>query len=441
VNLPEDEDGFVWNDRSDEGRFRCGRDGDHLITIFQCDYCVFRILNLREPVEHNLVDTKLLCYIRRMNLDALWSRETSTVNANARNLRTGIDLLTGFDSALEVYPGLGPFPSRDTMGYGVALQMLEYSRRAGRYADYMQFETIRKLRSGFSNVYHASAIGGGDVTVLGGDDNRYTALSKCPTQSRWFIRFQYGCKKRMGQDVRPDLAMSIDVMLEMVRELEKMGSDAEGDPIRQNLIVSVIAYSTICYCGSLRGHEGFLVDLHGLRAHLEDGKLDREDPHVVVPLLGRFKNEVGERFHLVLLASTSRSGLTPRRWVEALVLVRESEGKVQGPAFCDDQGNKAKTSLYNEVILDALLRVQERRKDLIPESVDVLEEYGANRSFRRGSTTQAGNQGVAAEDIEVVNRWRKVERAKGTQPNLKMRDHYSEISQMKKRLLRYSAAL
>jgi hypothetical protein len=27
----------------------------------------------------------------------------------------------------------------------------------------------------------------------------------------WFLRFALGCKKRMGQDVRPDLAMLIGV--------------------------------------------------------------------------------------------------------------------------------------------------------------------------------------------------------------------------------------
>ena len=333
VSMPEDEEGFVWTDRADDGRFQKARDGDHLITIFQCDLCVFRILMLREPVEHNLLDTKLMCYIRRINLDALWSREPSTVSANARGLRTGLELLKGFDSELSVYPSLGPFPSYDTLGYGVAILMLEYSLQSGRYANYMQFETIRKLRSCFSNVYHASATGGGDVTTFGGDEKRFMALTKCPTQSRWFVRFQYGCKKRMGQDVRPDLAMSMPVMKEMLWELEEMGKENEVDAERQNLLVSVIAYATISYCGLLRGHEGFLVDLHGLRTHLNDGRLDAEDPHVVVPLLGRFKNEVGERFHLILLASTTRSGLTPRMWLEALVRVQEDEGRIQGPSI------------------------------------------------------------------------------------------------------------
>lgn len=387
-----------------------------------------------------MLDDKLMCFIRRINLDALWSRETSTVLANARGLRTGLELLEGFDVGMTVYPGLGPFPTEDSLGYGVAIQMLEYSLRSGRYANYMQFETIRKLRSCFSNVFHASAIGGGEVMSFGGEEKRFVGLSRCPTQSRWFARFQHGCKKRMGQDVRPDLAISMPVMKEMIRELDQMGREAD-EPARQNLIISVIAYSTICFCGSLRGHEGFLVDLQGLRMHLNDGKLDMEDPHVVVPLLGRFKNEVGERFHLVLLASTTRSGLEPRAWIEALVRVRESEGRTQGPAFCDHDGNKEKTSVYNDVISEALLRVQARRGDLIPDGVEVLEEYGLSRSFRRGSTTQAGNQGVSAEDIEAVNRWRTVERAKGMRPNLRMRDHYSEVSQMKKKLLRYSAAL
>ena len=131
----------------------------------------------------NLLDSKLMCNIRQMNLDALWSREPSTVNANSCGLRMGLELLNGYDGDINVYPLLGPFPMRDTLGYGIALQMLEYSRRMGHCADYLQFEMIRKMWSCFSNAYHASAIGGGKVVSFGGEDKWYMALMQCPMQS------------------------------------------------------------------------------------------------------------------------------------------------------------------------------------------------------------------------------------------------------------------
>jgi hypothetical protein len=46
----------------------------------------------------------------------------------------------------------GPLPKEDHCGYEVAVEMLIHSCRAGSYlAAYTQFDTIRKLRTVFSN--------------------------------------------------------------------------------------------------------------------------------------------------------------------------------------------------------------------------------------------------------------------------------------------------
>lgn len=45
VNTPVDEAGYEWLVKdSDAQRFRVGHNGDHLITPFQCDWCLFRLL-------------------------------------------------------------------------------------------------------------------------------------------------------------------------------------------------------------------------------------------------------------------------------------------------------------------------------------------------------------------------------------------------------------
>ena len=62
---------------------------------------------------------------------------------------------------------------------------------------------------------------------------------------------------------------------------------------------------------------------------------------MVAPLLGRFKNEIGERYHLVLLALVTQSGIQMRYWLEKLVEVRFQEGRIRGPALCDEQGKVA----------------------------------------------------------------------------------------------------
>jgi hypothetical protein len=114
----------------------------------------------------------------------------------------------------------------------------------------------------------------------------------------------------MGQISKSDLAMMLDTVLLYMDKVEARALNALDDGERR-LWVSLGAYSIICYAGSLKGNEGFLLDLYGLRLHLNEGREPNAKPHVVVSLLGRFKNELGERYHLVLLAAETASGMSP----------------------------------------------------------------------------------------------------------------------------------
>ena len=55
------------------------RDGDMLCYPFQCDMCWFINLSKREPSALSYSDERLMGYIRRVNLDLMWSRERGTV--------------------------------------------------------------------------------------------------------------------------------------------------------------------------------------------------------------------------------------------------------------------------------------------------------------------------------------------------------------------------
>ena len=120
---------------------------------------------------------------------------------------------------------------------------------------------------------------------------------------------------------------------------------------------------------------------------------------------------------------------------------RAEEGRTQGPLFTDKVSGVAWSKDYEIKIIERLQRVQDDNKDLILTHVSVAEEYGISRSFRRGATTEARNQGVAEGDIDAMNRWRNFENARGRRPRLKMQDHYSNIKQMTPTLLRFSQAL
>jgi hypothetical protein len=159
-------------------------------------------------------------------------------------------------------------------------------------------------------------------------------------------------------------------------------------------------------------------------------------------LLGRFKGETGERYHLTPLASVTNSGLEIRYWVESLVEVREKQGRINGPAFCNEKSGKpARARDYEMYIMDALAEIQSEHPELIGSEIDVYEDVGVSRTLRRTAATQAQAMGVSAEDIDRMNRWRSVENAAGRNVHLRMRDHYADIRLMIKGLLRFSQAL
>lgn len=64
------------------------------------------------------------------------------------------------------------------------------------------------------------------------------------------------------------------------------------------------------------------------------------------------------------------------------------------------------------------------------ESVDSVGEFGCSRSFRRGAVTRAREEGVRSDQIDLIGRWRQTEAAKGRMPSRRMRDHYTEVTQL-----------
>lgn len=437
-HIPTDEDGFDWRPAEDSLRYKQGRDGDHLVTPFQCDTCVFRNLMQRDPLPDVHRDALLQCCIRRANLDAVWGREPNTVGGNLRAVKQMIRLWEKVGMPPQ-FPPLGPFPVKDSLGMGVAIAMLLKSLEPGRYHNtYQQFETIRKLRAGFSNVYMTSVEGVLSLRTVGGDRAKHH-LTHSPTQSKWFELFSQGCIRRMGQDVRQDWAITLQAMHGLQQLLEDEWAETQ-DHLQRETIVSIGAYSLIAFCGSFRGAEVFLTDLQGLRKYIKEDP-ERSRDHVIIPLLGRFKGELHERYHLAPLAATTDSGLEVRRWVERLVQFREEVGRVRGPAFCDQLGGIARSKDYELAIIERLQVVQQMHPGAIPQDVELYEHFGVSRSFRRGSTSTARTRGVTDKLVDLINRWRKFEGARGRRPALSMHDHYSDIAILIPELVKYSKAL
>ena len=199
---------------------------------------------------------------------------------------------------------------------------------------------------------------------------------------------------------------------------------------------------TVLWAGALRGGEVLLMEASELVTRRKDG-LNDKNGHVVVPLMGRFKGETGERNMLIVLANVSRSGLNIRKWVDRLsaLLVWEEKAAEVGPAICDNDGTVYSSSFLNENLHSVLEIIQHNQSGLIPLDIDVVEKYSTYRSFRRGATTHAQEQQVPISIIEMNNRWRKVERRQGSLPRLPMTQLYLEITQVLKTKLQFSQSL
>jgi hypothetical protein len=290
---PVDEEGFNWKPDEERLRYTQARDGDFLLSPFQCDICVFRNVQGRNPMVGVLQDDLVLCCIRRINLDAVWGMEPSTVAATLRSAKTmlRIWLSVGITPS---FPPLGPHPVEDSFGYGVAIAMVLKSLDPGRYADHQQFESIRKMRATFSNIFMSSKRGTDSLRSFGGDRAKHV-LTDSPTNSLFFERFCQGCVRRMGQEVKQNWAIPLPVVHGLLEVLEKDWAVAQTEAEKE-VIGLLGAYTVIAFCGSFRGNEVFLVDLHGTRKYLESPEVEKGV--VIIPLLGRFKGETGDRYHL-----------------------------------------------------------------------------------------------------------------------------------------------
>lgn len=429
-----DEDGLENLAPGDELRFKVARMGDFLITPFQCDLCHFRNITLRDPMLRNSKDMLLLKDIRQANLDAFWSREPGTVSGNFSQI-TRMEAIGDEYGLVTVSPELGPFPLGDTFGMLAAVCLLRRSLDAGRTENMIQFSTARKLRSAYSNVYHASKQLK-EVAAMAFESTK-TYSTACPTYGYWFERFMLGCHKRMGDVTVSDYALSIKLYWELVGQLERDWNGTKSEARRFGIaeFANLINFS---FLAGLRGEEVMKVDLAGFLKYLDVGAEDPDHPHVMVTLLGRLKGETGERYHLLPMARVTNSGVMAGKWADRLARLMVARGRTNGWIFRDKSGTQAKIGSYNDQFFSRLSRIRIRYPHLFEPQIDIGEAYGLRRSLRRGSTTEAKNRGVPEHIVNMNNRWRKVERAKGRRPNFDMQAHYTEIKMALPQLWKYS---
>ena len=409
-------------------RFMMARDGDHLMTPFQCERCHFFNMRNRARNMNSQEDELLAICIRRATIDSFWARESSTVASNLRLAKRHLVDQATLGSEMEAMPNRGPYPQADVWGMNIVCGILIRSLDKGRNADTVQYETIRKLRSMYSNFVHTCADGLGASFVS--DSGMSSSISNSSTSSLFFKRFMLGCHRRMGDVWKPDAPITKDILqvcfdiLEEQWDFFKDNKDSIGK--RKTALMGCMLVAG--YYGALRGEEVNRVDLGGMNQYWKEGSSQIEEKrHVPLTLMGRFKQITGIKFYTQPLAWSTKGGRCLATWFLRARECYAEDNIVSGPMF-RNEAKKSKMSVAEmDIGFHALLRlVQNRCPNLIADSVKVEDDYSMKRSLRRGATAEAQNAQIPTDVIQANNRWRKFSRAKGMTPGMSMMERYSD---------------
>jgi len=447
-----DEAGNVWHTQAKrEERLMIGVNGAHIVIPFQCELCWMRLLEGRDIQPE---DTTYYQCLRRANLDAIAGKAKSTIVKHRNSVKANL-LRCKELGKTPSYEPRGPFPSYDCVGMGVAVEMLYKSLSAkGKIEEHVQFDTLRHERSTATKIYESSPKGMLEGYAFAKGTGKIRPTS-CNLQSEWFGDFLRGLEYRMGAESRANRAISMKAMVEVLERI-KRDADYEEDVDAKNHLHKVGAYLALVTTCSLRGHEGFYADLHGLRKHIDKGKYGvipenlnqhfSEDvavnlPHVVISLRGKYKGQNEEDLHIICVANETQSGIEMRWWIEKLLAITDEEGRVSGPAFASKAGSLASSPDYDAVFRDYLKQIQ-NETNLIQDDIDVDLYYGISRTPRKSAETRAKQAKLDDSLQDAMNRWRTFENAKGGRPRFKQtRDLYADAVAYMSLTWSYSYAL
>ena len=187
----------------------------------------------------------------------------------------------------------------------------------------------------------------------------------------------------------------------------------------------MMAFVLMGFGAGLRGEEIPLVSLAGMNSFWVETH-GEEDPYTMLTLCGHFKGEVDERWHCVPISDQTRSGIPFRLWFQRALHRRVNlQGRTDGWFFQRSGGKRARFGDYDDTFRELIQKARERYPRVLPAAVE-LHDFSLWRSPRRGATLEPTNQDVSEKIIELVNRWRKREAARGTEPGLPMRQVYTQ---------------
>jgi hypothetical protein len=406
---------------------------------FQCDLCSLRNVCRRQPVFQNRKDQFTLTCIRRIQLDIMWARELHTVASNWGRVKADYrDVVNNLSILPEtLLPHLGNPELRDRVGMAAALATLVTSLHPGSNAATIQWDAIQKTRTWLSNAHDAGSRYT-CKTVVGLDKTKQYVTSS-HTFGKWFSHFMQGARLRMGMIRKQNEALTSNLVLAVCAKAEMKWSKAREETVKED-VENTVVFMLVTLGAGLRGKEVPLLSLEGLLTFWEETRAE-EDRFVMLTLKGRFKGKVNKRWHLVPVSDFTWSGLPIRLWMERTLHRRVNvQRRTKGWLFQCPRGVRSKFGQYDNTFRLLIDLARDRHERLVPVVVET-GDFSLWRSPRRGAVLEMTNQDVSEKVIELINRWRKKEGAKGLEVGLAMRQVYTQVKRTLPTMLRYSKAL
>ena len=172
----------------------------------------------------------------------------------------------------------------DTWGMTTADLFLGRLTDSRRNTKFLQFESVRKVRSTISNFYHTCPKGTGSVFM----NTKGTGLriSNSVTNSLLFKKFNLGCHQRMGDVWKPNRALTQPILAACFRILVAKWKTPKLTLERKRKISLTACLLILGYFGSLRGEELNRIHLGLIRKDWEEAIHYVGAPHVHLCLLG-----------------------------------------------------------------------------------------------------------------------------------------------------------
>ncbi len=220
-------------------------------------------------------------------------------------------------------------------------------------------------------------------------DTKKKQVACCPTYSDFFEHFVKGLHKRMGNIVRPDWAISHEIVKNV---LDTMEEEWETESVHSQQLDLALegAYYVLGLTLALRGEELTLVEMRGVRKYWEEAT-QHKTPHIVITLMGRLKNEICESYHLMPVMCSTPRDLHPEKWTRRVLEEYKCQNILSGYMFRNQDGVRWNNKVIEGKFYGRLEAVRVARPNLISQDTKIQEEYGVSRSFQRGGTSSATN--------------------------------------------------